>query len=153
MKRVIKSLIAGMFFMPIFAYAGVAGTSGLEIDWDLQEASGIMSVVRFSDDPNERLGCGAYHSVEGGGLYSYGFCVAQYGPEREDRVVCYTEVPELIDKITQINHYSWVFFKWQWNDDLGYNECVRFRFSTQSHHIPEGVGSLPKDDDDSDDDD
>ena len=131
-------LVAIMLLAPSVVLGGFASNGLVQIDWDAQEATGILSAARFSDNPDEQIGCAAnYWELGDGGLYSNAACRAVLG--EEEQITCYTENVELVDKIAGLNHYSWLSFSWEWDEALGYNKCTVFRFSTRSHHIPEFV--------------
>lgn len=143
MKMLGKAIVIGTLLMSSLVFAGFAGDVPVEIDWDAQTASGLPVTARFSDNPDERIGCGVHHTLlEGGGLYSYAFCQATI--DLENRISCFTEHVELVDKIAEYQHYSFLRFSWAWNDELSYNECIYFNFTTQSHHIPEGLRKKSK---------
>ena len=135
MKR-IQSLLVIMLLLPSVVLGGFASNGLVQIDWEAQEASGILSAARFSDNPDEQIGCAANYWEQGDGeIYSYAACNAVLG--EEERITCFTENVELVNKIAGLNHYSWLLFRWEWDEALEYNKCIVFRFSTRSHHIPE----------------
>ncbi len=156
MKILLRFLAAGTLLVSSIVFAGFAGEAPVEIDRDLQQASGLPITARFSDNPDETIGCGVQYRVrEEGGLSSFAFCQATLSFDPENRIICFTFNTELVDKIAELKHYSFVRFEWEEVGEEGeeFFECTAFRFTTQSHHIPEHLGLLPRLDDDEDDDD
>ena len=138
MKTLVSSFVAGMLLAPCMVIAGTVAQVNVEIDLEEMSARGSLTTARFSDDPQELIGCGVRHTLEeGGGLDSWAFCQARVSPD--NFVLCLTYNPEMIDKIAGLNSYSYVEFKW---DEDG--ECTHFGFSTQSLQIPENVGKKLK---------
>ena len=131
MKTLLRFLAAGMLLVSSVAYAGFSfvGQFGVEINSDDQWARGITTTARFSDDPEEHIGCGVRHTLIDGVLDSWGFCQASISPDIY--VNCIALNAELIDKIAGLNSFSFVEFNWDEN-----GECTHFGFSTQSGHIP-----------------
>jgi hypothetical protein len=60
-----------------------------------------------------------------------GLLILGRGVDPETSVLCIALDAELIDKIADLNHYSYVVFGWDEN-----GECTHFGFSTQSGQIP-----------------
>ncbi len=123
--------------MSSVAFAGLSfvGQDDTVIDLEGQFAAGLLTSARFSDDPEEGIGCGVRHHLIDGEFVSWAFCQASKSPDIY--TVCITENAELIDKIAGLNHYSYVMFRWDDND-----ECTYFGFSTQSFQIPSVQDSL-----------
>ena len=127
--------------VPSIAHAGVASQMNVTIDFEEKIAEGIMKTARFSSNQDELIGCGVRYYLNEDLVidFSWAFCQARLSYEPGIYVSCYTENPELIDKIAALNSYTYVVF--QWNDN---GDCTHFGFSTQSMHIPEKVGEKPK---------
>ena len=130
--KLIQMLMAGTMLVSTVAIAGLSyvGTANVDINLEDGYATGLLSTARFSDDPEEGIGCGVRHRLIDGELNSWGFCQASISPDIY--VNCITFNTDLIDKMAGLNHYSYVRFEW---DDNG--ECSYFNFSTQSFQIPD----------------
>jgi hypothetical protein len=103
MKR-FQFLVTIILLAPSVVIAGFASNSLVEIDWDAQMAKGVLSAARFSENPDEYIGCSAnYWEVSDGEIYSWASCAAGLGAE--ERITCRTENPKLVDKIAQLNHW------------------------------------------------
>ena len=128
--KFIHMLMAGTLLVSTVAFAGVSnvGDSGIQINLEERVALGLLPSARFSDDPEEHIGCGVRHPLIDGELDSWGFCQASISPDIY--VSCITFNAELIDKIADLNHYSFVRFEWDIN-----GECTYFSFSTKSGQI------------------
>jgi hypothetical protein len=129
--KLFQMLMAGTMLVSSMVFAGESaiGGYGVVIDSEEQTAGGLMGTARFSDVPEEFIGCGVRHTLVDGALDSWGWCIAT--KDSETSVRCKALDPELIDKMADLNHYSYVVFGW---DDNG--ECTHFGFSTQSGQIP-----------------
>ena len=141
MKSLAKFFVTVALLLPSMVHSGRAIDSNVVIDLVERTAQGILTTARFSEDPEEFIGCGVRYTVTPTGLSSFGACQANVSPD--NFVFCVTTDPELVDKIAGLNHYSFVDFRWDEND-----ECIFFGFSTQSFNIPENVGETPDGDDD-----
>ncbi len=129
--KLLKIVMAGTLLVSTVAFAGLSyvGTHNVDINQEDRYATGLLASARFSDDPEEGIGCGVRHRLIDGELNSWGFCQASISPDIY--VNCITYNADLIDKMAGLNHYSYVRFEW---DDNG--ECTYFNFSTQSFQIP-----------------
>ena len=134
MKVLVQTLTAAMLLVFSVAYAGLAFERNVEIDLEGQIALGALGIARFSDNPDEYIGCGVRHTLVDGVFDSWAFCQAGLSPE--NNVSCITFNAELIDKIAALSNYDYVEFWWDNN-----GECTHFGFSTQSLHLPSGKDS------------
>ncbi|MCW8856413.1 MAG: hypothetical protein OQJ95_03545 [Kangiella sp.] len=113
------------------ANAGSTSEVPVTIDTENSIAFGNMVTARFSDNPDEIIGCGVRHYAFADGTeYSWGFCQARVEPGVLQ--LCSTTNPVLLDKMSNINDFSYISFGWDEND-----ECTNVGFSTQSQYIPE----------------
>ena len=129
--KLFQMLVAGTMLVSSMVFAGATNDLskwGVEINFEEQTAGGLMPAARFSEEPVEWIGCGVRHTLVDGVLDSWAWCTATENPETS--VHCIALDAELIDKIADLNHYSYVVFGW---DESG--ECTYFGFSTQSGQI------------------
>ncbi len=113
------------------AHAGFTSDVPVTIDNENNLAYGNMVSARFSDNSEELIGCGVRNYAFSDGFeYSWGFCQARI--DAETSKICSTTNPALLDKMSNINDFSYISFGWDEND-----ECTNVGFSTQSQYIPE----------------
>lgn len=137
----IKSILATMVLSFCISTASAGSTSEVPVTIDTENsiAYGNMVSARFSDNPDEIIGCGVRHYAFADGTeYSWGFCQARVEPGVVK--LCSTTNPVLLDKMSNINDFSYISFGWDEND-----ECTNVGFSTQSQYIPEFKGKDKKD--------
>ena len=137
------------------AWGGLAQPFIAEVDLDNQIANGDMRATRNTPDETSFIGCGMRNIEDGaGGIFYFGFCQAE-DPEG-DRIMCFTQNPDLLEALQSGNDYSFVTFSWQ-DDGAGGFTCNRIGFSTQSFYLgntsKEDKNKKKKKDDDDDDDD
>ena len=113
-----------------FSMAGAVIDIPVTIDNETMMASGNMKTARFSANEQEQIGCGTRASETSAGVFQWGFCQARI--DEATTAFCSTDNPELVDKIRNINDYSFVSFRW---NEEGF--CTYLGFSTQSQYIPE----------------
>jgi hypothetical protein len=129
----IKSIIiaTAVFILSNSAFAGLTQPAPVDIDLVNRIASGDMVTARFSDNPDEFIGCGSRRIGTGVGAISFAFCQARLAPGVDGLAFCNTLDEELVKAINSIADFSFVTFSW--NVD---GECTRIGNSTQSFYLP-----------------
>jgi len=110
------------------ASAGYIQPQPVQIDNNARTAFGDMVSARYSDDPQELIGCGIRQIEVGVDVFVFGFCSAAVS---EASITCLTVNPDLIRAIDSISDYSFITFSWNAED-----ECTRIGVSTQSFYLP-----------------
>ena len=131
-------VVAVLALITTGVYAGSASPVAVEVDLDNGFAQGDMVTSRYSSDKNEFIGCGSRHFDDGVFSLRFGFCQAK--DQDGDQAVCFTENPDLLDRIDGISDFSFLTFGWI-DDGFGGFECVRIGFSTQSFYLPRGINA------------
>ncbi len=140
MKR--TPLFLAVLFACASAHASLVQPAPVDVDLDNNQASGDMVSARFADDDVTFIGCGTRNFSDPaapGSEFQFGFCQAQDADE--EQFTCFTEDPFLLDKIKNVNDFSFITFAW--NED---GDCTSVGTSTQSFYIPEfteGDGAFP----------
>ena len=129
----IKSLIiaTAVFIVSNGALAGFTQPAPVTIDFGARVASGDMATARFSDNPDELIGCGTRRVGTGPSAFSFAFCQARIAPGVDELAFCNTDDEGLINAINAFADFSFVTFSW--NED---GECTRIGNSTQSFYLP-----------------
>ena len=136
MKIIRLLLPAAILLLSSHALAGEFQIAPVEIDFDKQEAQGNLIAARFSKNEEERIGCAVGNGVLSPGQPDndhYAYCEASLGNGVD--AYCLTYDAAMIDTISSINTFSFVFFKWEFLG--GYNYCTHVTVATRSIHIPE----------------
>jgi len=126
-----------MAFISSIVYAGGTQPAPVDVDLDNGFAQGDMVTARYSSDKNEFIGCGSRSFDNGVNSFRFGFCQAE--DQDGDRAICFTENPDLLDRIDGISDSSFITFSFV-DDGFGNGglECIRIGFSTQSFYLPRG---------------
>ncbi len=135
MKKTVKKLMiaASAVMIAIPAYAGQTQPALVDVDLDNMIATGDLVSARTEKKTDSFIGCGTRNiELPDSTLFSWAFCQAQ---DAEDELVtCFTQNPELVQTIREINDTSFVTFSWRVEEDESLT-CTRMGFSTQSFYL------------------
>lgn len=118
--------------MPLTAQGGAVNPVPVQVDLDAGTALGDMLSARDAKDDEVFIGCGTRNFDFGGSFFSQAFCQAL--DEDGDRVTCFTQNPDLVKTIREINDGSFITFRFEDNGFGGF-DCTAMGFSTQSFYM------------------
>ena len=123
--------------MPLASIAGMVQPRKVVVDLVALTADGDMLTSRTDGTKNTFIGCGLRKIEDGaGGILNFGFCQAE--DAEEEKIICFTQNPDLLDAIDAISDSSYVTFSWELDEEKNAN-CTRIGVSTQSFYLGKHV--------------
>lgn len=115
------------------AMAGQTQPFPVQVDLVAGSAQGDMVSARTDKDDEVFIGCGTRNFDDGAGnMFSLAFC---QGRDAEgDQATCFTQNPEMVRTVREINDTSFLTFAWT-DDGAGNLTCTNMGYSTQSFYL------------------
>ena len=132
LKRLTAMVAAVAIGASASALAGFTQPAPVDVDLANGFAGGDQVSARGDKDKDVFIGCGSRTFSSGGSTFRTGFCQAEDADG--DRVLCFTQDPDLLDEMRATSAYSFITFSFV-DDGAGGFTCTRVGFSTQSFYL------------------